>query len=138
MSKVGFLTKVKATIKVHCWVLLAYFLLYYVVPTVFKLGGFAPSQTYWQNLNLAVVPHSILHHHEHCARVYQGALLSSRFKYLNKAVSLQVYKKYSWQYAGVELALCTAHIDGHQAGPRMLLHALHVITRCGQNNVAGF
>ena len=37
------------------------------------------------------------------------ALPSSRLRYLNKAVSSQIYKKYDWQ---------------HQAGLRALLHAL--------------
>ena len=59
------------------------------------------SNKYWRNLNLAVAPHSVLHH-EQCAHVYQGALLSSRLKYLNKAVTLQIYKKYNWQCAGAK------------------------------------
>ena len=28
------------------------------------------SQKYWQNLNLAVVPHCVLHHHKHFIRQY--------------------------------------------------------------------
>ena len=55
---------------------------------------------------------------------YQGALPSSRLRYLNKAVSLQIYKKYNWQRASAELATCTACVEGHRAGPRALLHAL--------------
>ena len=44
---------------------------------------------YWRNLNLAVAPCSVLrHHYKHCERVEkQGALPSSRLRYLNKAVS---------------------------------------------------
>ena len=64
------------------------------------------------------------HHHEHCVHVYLEALPSSRLKYLNKVVSLKFYKKYNWQHAGAELAICTAHEEGHWAGPRVLLHAL--------------
>ena len=55
------------------------------------------SRKYWRSVNLAVWPqtelltkfefravvaHSVLHHHKHCTRVYQGALLSSRLKHL--------------------------------------------------------
>ena len=64
------------------------------------------------------------HHHEHCVHVYLEALPSSRLKYLNKVVSLKFYKKYNWQHAGTELAICTAHEEGRWAGPRVLLHAL--------------
>ena len=63
-------------------------------------------------------------HHEHCVHVYLEALPSSRLKYLNKVVSLKFYKKYNWQHAGAELAICTAREEGHWAGPRVLLHAL--------------
>ena len=59
-----------------------------------------------------MVPSSILRHYEHCERikerVYQGALPSSYLRYLNKAVSLQIYKKYSWQCVSNELAICGA------------------------------
>ena len=79
----------------------------------------------WKYLDLGVVPCIVLHHHKHCARIYQGALLSSRLRYLNNTVSLQIYKKYNWQCASVELTLCTAYMEGHWLGPRVLLHALH-------------
>jgi len=57
------------------------------------MGNIVYSEKYWRNLILVLAHCSILHHHEHCTRVYQGALLSSRLKYLNKAVS-QIYKEY--------------------------------------------
>ena len=53
-----------------------------------------------------------------------GALPPSRLKYFNKAVNLQIYKKQCMWCAGAKLAVCTAHIEGHQARPRALLHAL--------------
>ena len=74
---------------------------------------------YWGNFNLAVALCSILRHHKHCVCVYQGALLVSRFRYLNKAASSQIYKKYNWQCASAELAICTC-----EGAPRVLLHAL--------------
>ena len=87
---------------------------------------------YWRNLNLAVVPHSILCHYKHCERVeervYQGALPTSRLRYLN-----QIYKKYNWQRVTDELAICTACKTRHWAGPRALQHVLH-LTR----NIGGF
>ena len=59
----------------------------------FQLYSILYSQKYWWSLNLvvwpqtehkmllpefnlAVVPPSVLHHHKHCSRVYQGVLLS--------------------------------------------------------------
>ena len=38
---------------------------------------------------------------------------------------LQIYKKYNWQHASAELAICTACVEGRQVEPRALLHALH-------------
>ena len=73
----------------------------------------------------------VLYHHKHCVRMYQGALLSSHLKYLNKATSLQVRKKYNWQCAGAEITICTGCVVEHQVGSRMLLHALHHY-HCGQ------
>ena len=52
----------------------------------------------------------------------ENVAILSRLRYLNKAVSSQIY---NWQYASTKLAICTAHIEGCQAGPRALLHALH-------------
>ena len=43
------------------------------------------------DLNLAVALRSIIRHYKHCERVYQGALPSSCLRYLNKAVSSQIY-----------------------------------------------
>ena len=79
---------------------------------------------YWRNLNLAVAPRSVLRHYKHCERVYQGVLPSSRLRYLNKAVSLQIYKKYNLQHANDKVAICTACVERRRAGPRALLHAL--------------
>ena len=31
---------------------------------------------------------------------------------------------YNWQCASAELAICTARVEGHRVGPRVLLHAL--------------
>ena len=67
-------------------------------------------KNYRQNLNLAVAPRTILCHHKHCSSLYQGALPSSHLKYLNKAISLQIYTKYNRQCTGAELATCTAHV----------------------------
>ena len=47
-----------------------------------------------------------------------------RLRYLNKAVSWQIYKKYNRQHASAKLDICTARIEGCRAGPRALLHAL--------------
>ena len=49
---------------------------------VFKFGGMARKKC-WQCLNLVVAPLSVLRHHKLCTRVYQGALPSSRLRYLN-------------------------------------------------------
>ena len=90
------------------------------------------------SLDLVVAPRIVLHHHKHCTRMYQGALPSSRLRYLNKAVSSQIYKKYNWQHTSIELAICTAHVKGCRAGPGVLLHALYHCAHCscaGENNV---
>ena len=86
-----------------------------------------------QNLHLAVVPCSVFRHHEHCMHVYQGTLSSCCLKYLNKAMILQIYS-YNWQRAG---ASCIYSSRWHQAGPRVLLHALHLYTLC-ENNLVDF
>ena len=36
----------------------------------------------------------------------------------------QIYKKYNWQCASAELAICTAHVERRRVEPRVLLHAL--------------
>ena len=71
------------------------------------------------------------------ACVYLGALWSSRLKYLKKTVSLKIYKKYNWQGAGSELAICTAHIEGCRAELRALRHhyALRVKIRLADFNL---
>ena len=50
------------------------------------------------DLNLAVVFRCVICHYKHYERVYQGALPSSCLRYLNKAVSSQIYKKYNSQH----------------------------------------
>ena len=64
-----------------------------------------------------------LHYPYHCTRVYQEALPFPHLKYLNKTMSLQIYKKYNGQCAGTKPAMSTAHVEGHQVGPRGPLHA---------------
>ena len=66
------------------------------------------------DLNLAVALCSVIHHYKHCEHVYQGALPSSCLRYLNKAVSSQIYKKYNWQHVNDELAIHTACEKGRQ------------------------
>ena len=85
------------------------------------------------NLHLSVAPCSVFRHHEHCMHVYQGTLSSCCLKYLNKAMILQIYS-YNWQRAG---ASCIYSSRWHQAGPRVLLHALHLYTLC-ENNLVDF
>ena len=77
---------------------------------------------------MVVAPRSVLHHHKHCTCVYQRMLPISHLRYLNKAVSLQIYKKCNWQHASAELATWKTHVEGCQAGPRALLHALRHYT----------
>ena len=110
------------------------------------------SRKYWRSLSLVVWPQTkrkkilaefkfgggiVLRHHKHCACIYQGALPSSCLRYLNNAVSSQIYKKYNWQHASVELGICTARVEGHRAGQRALLHA-YIICVVGENNIGGF
>ena len=80
-----------------------------------------------------VVPHSVLRHHEHCACVYQEMWPSSCLKYLNKVMSLQIYKKqiYNWQYASAELAIHTAHVEEHQELASVCYCMHYIITHCG-------
>ena len=59
----------------------------------------------------------IIRHYKHCERVYQGALSSSCLRYLNKAVSSQIYKKYNWQHVTDDkLAIRTACEKGRRTG----------------------
>ena len=91
------------------------------------------------DLNLAVALRSVIHHYKHCECVYQGALPSSCLRYLNKAVSSQIYKKYNWQHVNDELAIRTACEKGRRTGPRALQHVL-CLTNCGRDqlNIGGF
>ena len=88
------------------------------------------NQKYWQSLDLALWPQterkkiiaeiliwlwhlsSVLHPHKHCMLVYQRVLSSSRLRYLNKAVNLQICKKQNWQSASAELATFTTWEEG--------------------------
>ena len=73
---------------------------------------------YWWNLNLAVAPQVCL----------WMSIAFCHLRYLNKAMNLR--KKYNRHHASTELATCTAWVEGHRAGPRALLHALHHYTLC--------
>ena len=55
-------------------------------------------------------------------------------------MDLQIYKKYSWQRAGAELVLrMSSHVEGCQAGPRVLMHTLITpLPVAGENNMGGF
>ena len=53
--------------------------------------------------------------HKHCVCIYHGVLLSPHLKNLNKTLSLQIY---DWKHTGAKLAICTALIEGRQAGAR--------------------
>ena len=81
-----------------------------------------------------MVPHSILHPHKHCAYVYQGALPSSRLRYLNKAVSSKIYKKYNWQCTSDEQAKCTTRVEGCQAG-RQECYCMHYVIIHGKRKI---
>ena len=48
-------------------------------------------------------------------------------------MSSQIYKKYNWQHASTELAICTDRIEGRQVG-----HALRYYTFAVENNIGGF
>ena len=91
------------------------------------------------DLNLAVALRSVIHHYKHCERVYQGALPSSCLRYLNKAVSSQIYRKYNWQHVNDQLAIRTACEKGRRTGPRALQHVLR-LTHCGhsQHNIGRY
>ena len=91
------------------------------------------SRKYWRNLNLAMVPHSVLHHHEHCRCVYTVYVSGSaacrpwsHLEDLNKAMSLQIYKKYNWQHA------CAKPGMAKSATASNILHT------AGENNIGGF
>ena len=50
-------------------------------------------------------------------------------------MSSQIYKKYNWQRASAELAICTARVEGCRVDARALLHALRV---SDENNIDRF
>ena len=83
----------------------------YEILAEFKFGGGASHCIMYVIINVA---HAYL----------SGSILSSRFWYLNRAVSSRIYLKYNLQCASAELAICTACVDGCWVGPKALLHAL--------------
>ena len=101
----------------------------YEILVKFKFGGGASHCIMYIIINVA---HAYL----------SGSILSSRFWYLNRAASSQIYKKYNLQRASAdlvsspgsanetsaELAMCTACVEGCWVGPRALLHALRHYT----------
>ena len=104
-----------------------------------KLSYFSPTSCIivkrkknWRNLNLAMAPHCVLHHHKHFVHVDQAVLPSSCSRYLNKVMSTQIYTKYNWQHASTALAICTDDVGGSQAGPRAILHAFSSLRASGQ------
>ena len=87
-------------------------------------------EEYWRTLNSAVTPHNVLYRYKHFEHVYQGAFPPSCLRYLNKGVSLQIYKKYNLKCVSNEVAICTACIEGRRVGPRVLQHVLcHYVLR---------
>ena len=93
------------------------------------------------DLNLAVVLCSVIRHYKHCECVYQGALPSSSLRYLNKAVSSQIHKKYDWQHVKDELELYV-QLAKRGAGRDQERYSMHVLCLthcgCGQHNIGGF
>ena len=73
---------------------------------------------------------SVLGHYKHCERaeerVFQGALLSSRLRYLNKVVSSQIYKKYNWQCVSNELVQLVKRGAGWGQERYGVYYVLHV------------
>ena len=57
-------------------------------------------------------------HHEHCTRVSGSVVVLSLETLEQSRKFAKFYKKYNQQRAGA------ARVDGRQAGPRALLHAL--------------
>ena len=70
---------------------------------------------------MAVVSHIVLRHHKPCD---QGVLPSSCLRYLNNAISSQIYKKYNWQCAKCCASYTHSSRRGVPTGPRALLHPL--------------
>ena len=76
---------------------------------------------------MAVASCNILCHHKHCTHVYQGAL-SSLLRYV-----LEQSHEFTRNITS------TAHIEGRQARPKALLHALISSLRIrGENVMADF
>ena len=57
---------------------------------------------------------------------------------LEQSREFAIYKKYTWQGASAESAICTARAEGNQAGPRVLLHNVWSLCAAGENNTGGF
>ena len=55
--------------------------------------------------------------------MHLSASIAVLLRYMN--VGSQIYQKYNWQLASTKLAICTVRLEGHRAGPRFPLHALH-------------
>ena len=66
----------------------------------------------------AVVVHSILPSSRTlCARLSRSVVVLS----LETLEQSCKFEKYNGQCTGAELAICTVHVEGRQAGPRVLL-----------------
>ena len=80
---------------------------------------------------------SALPHHKHYVHVYQGAFLSSRLRYMNKAVSLQIDKNKT----GSMLTPSQLHVQLHRGVPGGAKSVTAWITSLpvvGENNNGGF
>ena len=54
----------------------------------------------------------------------QCNIASGSIAVLSLEVLEQSFEFDNWQRAGTRLAICTAHAEEHQAGPRALLHGI--------------
>ena len=80
---------------------------------------------YWRNFNLVVVLRSVLCYHKHCMRVFIWEHCRPLVwgAWTKPWVHRLIYRKYNWQCANAELAICTARVERHWVEPRALLHA---------------
>ena len=54
-------------------------------------------------------------------------------------MSLQIYKKYNWQCASAELAICTARVEGRRVhGAKSATACIMSLRIAGKNNIGGF
>ena len=85
---------------------------------------------------LAVVPHSIVHHHKQCTCVCQGALPSSRLRY---TWAKPWVHKFTRTITGRVLVICTAHVEGRQPGGAKSTSACNILLCVvGENNIGIF